>query len=204
MKAPTPWRRLSYKAMKDLCISGKVIDLGGSRNSSYHELFKGSKDITVVNYDDHYGFDLNFDLENKFPLESSSYDTVLCINTLEHILDYRNVLNESYRILKSGSEIIIVVPFIMFFHPCPNDYWRYSSQTLEKILVQSGFNEVKVDSVGKGPFTAALQIVYPVLYFSLVRNIAYGTALLIDWCIAFFQKKNKDRYPLGYIVVAKK
>jgi SAM-dependent methyltransferase len=204
MQAPTPWRRLLYKHMAvHMKCDGKIVDLGGSRLSGYHELIKGSQDITVVNFDQTYGFDMNFDLEKSFPIQDKSFDTVLCINTLEHIFDHKHVLNESRRILTDNGVFIIATPFIMFVHPCPNDYWRYTAQTFKLLLEQAGFGKVSVTAIGKGPFLAALQIIYPVLKFSILRNMAYMIAWSLDSVINMMVKNKSDQYPLGYYITAR-
>lgn len=205
MRAPTPWRRLLYKELEKTEIKGNTIDLGGSRNSGYHEILKGSKDITVVNFDPHYGFDMKFNIEDFFPLADKSYDTVLCINTLEHVYDHVHVIKETRRILKNDGEFIIAVPFIMFVHPCPNDYWRYTEQTVTKLLNENGFSRVDVLPVGEGPYLAALQIIYPSLKLSLFRNIAYGIAWLLDMFAVLGSKDKRlsKQYPLGYLIKAR-
>ena len=112
---PTPWRKLSYEQLSGLELSGKVLDLGGSRKSGYHELLRGNHTIEVVNMDESTGFDKNFNLEKPFPLQDKKYDAVLACNVLEHIYNYQNIFSESFRILKKDGVFIIIVPFIMFF-----------------------------------------------------------------------------------------
>lgn len=204
MKAPTPWRRMLYAKLEGRALQGKVLDLGGSRKSGYHELFTGSKDITVVNMDHEYGFDLQFDLELLFPLEDDSYQTILCINTLEHIFNYQSVLSESARVLSHGGQLVVAVPFLMNIHPSPHDFWRYSSESLERMVEQAGFTSTHIQTVGTGPCTASLQLLYPFLKFSILRNIAFVFAICFDRLLRIFAKNVIERYPLGYLVIATK
>lgn len=205
MQAPTPWRRMLYKKFESLELIGKTLDLGGSRKSGYHEIFKGPKNITVVNMDSDYGFDLSFDLELEFPIKNNSFETILCINTLEHIFNYKKLISEAWRVLSSNqSQMIVAVPFLMNIHPCPHDFWRYSKETLEHIFKEAGFTSVQIQAVGTGPFSAALQLIYPFLKFAIIRNIAYVVALFLDWIISLFSQNLSERYPLGYVVVARK
>src|SRR3989338_715106 len=93
-------RELQYEKLTRLSLDGEVLDLGGSTISGYHELIKGDHHITTVNIDKSHGCDLVFDIEKRFPLEKGKFDHVLCINTLEHVYDFRNVMAESHRVLR--------------------------------------------------------------------------------------------------------
>lgn len=199
---PTPWRKLLYKELKDITLIGKVIDLGGSKKSGYHELIKGQHNIDVANIDDEYGYDIKLDLEEKFRVPDSKYNAVLAINVLEHIYDYKNFLSESHRILASGGLIVIGVPFLIQVHPCPNDYWRYSNETLTKIMIEAGFKNIQIKSIGVGPFTSAYQIIYNALFFNFIRGLVYCCASFFDFLIK--KKFSKDMYPLGYFIIAEK
>jgi SAM-dependent methyltransferase len=44
------------------------------------------------------------------PLESGSYDTVICVHVLEHVVDDRAVMNEIHRVLKPGGWALVSVP----------------------------------------------------------------------------------------------
>src|SRR5680860_249465 len=159
----TPWRKLLYKELEKITLSGQVIDLGGSRKSNYHQLFKGQFAFEVSNIDEEYGYDIKLNLEEKFQISDAKYDAVLAINVLEHIYNYDNFLSESYRILKNGGKMVVGVPFFIQIHPCPQDYWRYSGETLTKIMTKVGFKNVEVITVGRGPFTVIAQILYGIL-----------------------------------------
>lgn len=61
-------RDLEYKKISDLELFGKILDLGGSKKSGYHNLIKGNHEITTVNINTDYGCDLVFDIEKNFLL----------------------------------------------------------------------------------------------------------------------------------------
>ncbi len=70
----TIWREEEYKELSKLSIYGKVLDLGGSKNSGYHQLIKGKHEIITVNINPDYGCDLIFNIEKKFPIPDKQYD----------------------------------------------------------------------------------------------------------------------------------
>ncbi len=198
----TPWRTLLHKELEKITLTDKVLDLGGSKKSGYRKILKGQHTIEVANIDDEYGYDIKLDLEEKFTIPDSKYNAVLAINVLEHIYNYQNFLSESRRILIDNGLMIIGVPFLIQIHPCPHDYWRYSKETLMKVMTEAGFRDIEIKSIGRGPFTSACQIIYNALFFNILRSFVYLGARCLD---SLIQKKfSKDSYPLGYFIIAKK
>lgn len=203
---PTPWRRGLYREIERLNIAGRILDLGGSRTSGYHELIGGDHRIDVANIDDASGLDLKFDLEGPFPIASGTYDAVLAFNVLEHIFNYRGLLGEALRVLKPGGSFVVGVPFLIQVHPSPNDHWRYTGQTLAGLLRASGFKNIEVKAIGNGPCTASVQLMSGIFSVAPVRAVCEYMAKGADWLIGRFVRSRKlaDMYPLGYFVIARK
>ncbi len=203
---PTPWRKLSYEELEAIEINGSALDIGGSRKSKYHELLKGEHVIEVVNIDDDSGLDKKFNLEDSFPIADENYDNVLAINLLEHIYNYQNIFSETYRILKKNGTFVVAVPFLMFYHPSPNDYWRYSEETLLKLFAEYKFKNISIKVIGKGPFTAMLQMFGGLRMPEIFRTVFFWCAVFMDKGVGLKIKPAvlAKRYPLGYVVVAKK
>lgn len=139
----TPWR----KGMNNLIVKNKrllqtpIIDLGGSKKSSYNRLI--NKNIISVNIDPKSDPDVLADLENT-PIESvnsNSVNTVLCLNVLEHIFNFQDLLNETYRMLKQKGHLILGVPFVTAIHKNPNDYYRFTPEALIMHLRLVGYND---------------------------------------------------------------
>jgi len=60
------------------------------------------------------------DLEFGIPYKNEFFDRIVCINTLHVIKNYKNLINEFYRVLKRGGILIIILPkdkfsFLSFF-----------------------------------------------------------------------------------------
>ena len=207
MTVRSPWRTLLYEKLAQVELQGEVLDLGGSRKSDYVKGFRGDHRMTMANLEADQAEDIEIDLERPFTIADASYDGAVCINVLEHIYNYQNVLNETKRVLKSGSTAVFAVPFLVQVHPSPRDHWRFTADTLEKLFRDAGFSEVRVEPVGRGVCTAAVQLMFNILHFSVVRAVAAGIARAIDWLVSKFVKSDsygRDFYPLGYVVTAKK
>lgn len=203
MLGKSPWRRLLYPELEKLALSGLVLDLGGARVSDYHKLFRGTYTIQVANNDKGAHPDFLFDFENKFPIGDHLFDTVLCLNTLEHIFNYGQFLSEAKRVLKPNGKIVLAVPFLVQVHPSPKDYFRYSEQALKLMFEANGFDHVVVTPVGRGPFVASAQVLYNALHVAPLRMLAFAVALVLDTClIRITPRYNKSFYPLGYLVTA--
>lgn len=204
----SPWRTLVYKYLKHVTLSGTVLDLGGAKKSLYYSNFKGEHVIKTANLAEVEGTDYVVNLEKKFDtVAGGTFDHVLAINLLEHIYSYQNVFDETHRVLRQGGEMLFAIPFIIQVHPSPNDHWRYTAQTLDRICKDTGFTDVEVVPIGRGPFTAAAQLLFPVLRFNILRSIFAFLAGVIDFLVhalPFNRMYKPEYYPLGYIVRAKK
>lgn len=85
---------------------------------------------------------------NSFPLESSSFDSALCNQVLEHVFNPDEFLTEIHRVLKKDGKLLLTVPFVWDEHEQPNDYARYSSFGLKSLLEKNGFLVVKHEKLG--------------------------------------------------------
>lgn len=199
-------RMLFNRELKKFEIDGRVLDLGaGTKRSSYLNFLKVGKEVAIASIDisQERKPDIVGNLEEALPVKDNEFDNILCFNLLEHIFNYQNLINESFRVLKRGGQIIGYVPFLVKFHPDPNDYFRYSRQSLVKILSRSGFHGVKTIFIGRGPVTAAWS---QIEYFlpKYVRWLATLLIFALDNVILKLKPVFKEKYPLGYIFSAQK
>jgi SAM-dependent methyltransferase len=208
-------RTCEDEAVSTLSLTGRVLDLGGHKGSSYFSRLKSEMPVEVANFDsmqegthktsscaDHV-----FDFEYPFPLEGESFNAVLSINVLEHIYNYTNVLTETYRILQKGGSFYIAVPFFFNIHGSPNDYFRYTESALERMLRDAGFTDVRITVLGGGPCSALFQTFggsLPTLPLKmLVKTLAIQTDALFSRLSSRYASI-KRRVPLGYFVEAHK
>jgi SAM-dependent methyltransferase len=210
---PSILRRAEHEALASLTLSGSVLDLGGERGAEYLTHIQGVFSVTAVNIDSSAQPDIVLDLEQPLSMiEDASFDHVLLINVLEHIFDYRQLLAEATRILRPGGSVIIVVPFLFPIHPSPNDYWRFSNQTLEKECIRAGLSIKTLTPLGAGVFSAR-HLFIARLMPGPVRLVMHYTfrylALALDALFVHVARLLRKRYApaeyaLGYAVVATK
>ncbi|MDD4332937.1 MAG: methyltransferase domain-containing protein [Patescibacteria group bacterium] len=200
-------RELEYIKLSALDLAGDILDIGGSQKSGYHEIIKREDNkIITANINPEYGCDLVFDIQERFPMENEKYSAVIALNVLEHIFNFHNVFNETCRILKKDGQFIFAVPFLYQIHGSPDDYFRYTKSALEKLLKESGFEEIEITTLGYGVFSLFFQImggVLPQILRDFFKKISIGLDRIL---LKFFSryKKLNERIPLGYFVIAKK
>ena len=208
----SPLRTAEYAVLKQMTLSGNVLDLGGGRDSLYRHLFKGTFSLTMVNKDPEANPDMLHDLEEPLPFKDETYDGVLLINVLEHIYNFEQLLAESARVLVVGGSIVIAVPFLFPIHPSPKDFWRFTDEALSRMLTEAGFDDINSTVLGSGVFSARALLLQRLLppYVRVMYNLFFMP--LAKLCDAFFvyiarvfhKKYQAGDYALGFLVTAKK
>jgi SAM-dependent methyltransferase len=205
-------RKCEYEEVSKIKINGKILDLGGDKRSGYHELIGGGHSIEIVNLNDDCIPDYKFNLEKEFPLKEETYDAVICLNVLEHVFNFQNIINEGFRILKPGGRFIGATPFLFNIHGSPDDYFRYTGSGLNKAFEIAGFQEMKIKELGYGLFSVLYQLKFGLYRPNFVKFIAMNFSVFLDKLI--FHKLLKSvrpnhhltqKYlPLGYFFEVKK
>lgn len=206
-KTKSFFRREEYKALAKVRINGKILDVGGSKKSGYHELIQGEHSFTVGNINESYGIDVVFDAEEAWPFPDKTFDGVLLVNLLEHLYEYKKALLEAHRVLVSGGVVIGVVPFMFNVHGSPNDYFRYTRSALEQILKESGFETVQVQELGTGAFSVIYHCLLGFVRWNWLASLLIPIFAGMDRLVAILKPDNKmsaKQMPLGYYFEAKR
>ena len=77
------------------------------------------------------------DICNCLNIPDNTYDVVFSMDVLEHVKYPWDASKESLRITKPGGLIIHRTLFSYRYHPCPIDYWRFTSQGLEFLFTDT-------------------------------------------------------------------
>jgi SAM-dependent methyltransferase len=122
----------------DLPPAGLAVDVGASM-CPYRTLLTGrGLVVKTLDIDDRHGADL-VGTAVATGLEHESVDMVICTQVLEHVEDPSAALTEFRRVLKPGAALILSVPHVWFYHPHPNDYWRFTSEGVRSLCRRNGF-----------------------------------------------------------------
>jgi SAM-dependent methyltransferase len=144
--------------------------------------------------------------DSKLPVNDQSIDLVLSTQVLEHVKDTSNYLQETHRVLRANGYLLLSTHGVWPYHPCPNDYWRWTIDGLQLIIQQAGFEILETQSVF-GPLSVGLQLWQDETeqkFPSPFRQIYVG---LIQSVIGYIEAHNGDRFSNNasvYIVLALK
>jgi SAM-dependent methyltransferase len=183
-------------------LSGNIIDFGGGGDPSYSKYFNKDAKVTRTDYDFLKKPDMVVDLNKTLEIESESFDNAILFNTIYILENPTNSLKEINRILKNDGKFFLTSPFIFNEAIEPVDYWRFTSQGLEKILTESGFRNVKIYKIGER-FSASVNILNPFRKLSFLNLFLYPIALGLDKLLPNKIKKLHS-CPIAYFVICEK
>jgi SAM-dependent methyltransferase len=152
-KAQYVWSNYSY------ALQGKILDVGADAGH-LRKLLPAGVEYKMMGLEPNHDYICN--LENPLPLESESFDTVLCFDVLEHIENIHQLFSELCRVTRKW--LIIAVPnpwndFMMMllngnytkdhglkFHhlpvsrPADRHRWFYSLSEMKAFILANGQN----------------------------------------------------------------
>lgn len=143
----------------------------------------------------------------KINIENNSTEVVLSTQVLEHVENPEEYLSECFRILKDDGLLILSTHGYWMYHPTPNDYWRWTSSGLQKIIKQAGFEIVYFKGmVSRSAF--GIQLLQDSVLFKIPNFIIPLLALpsqiimlLVDRLLS--TQKSRDKDSAIYITVSK-
>jgi SAM-dependent methyltransferase len=82
------------------------------------------------------------------PFRSSTFDSVLCSQVLEHVEQPETLIKEAYRVLKPGGRILLTAPMCWRHHEEPYDFFRFTRHGLRYLLESAGFETETLEQQG--------------------------------------------------------
>ena len=189
---------MHHQVRSHVVLRGDVLDLGGGHRNTYLGYMDLSKaeSFVVLDLARTPAVDVVGSVTD-IPIESESFDTVLCFNLLEHVQDYEAALREIHRVMKPGAVLYGWVPFLIGVHGDPEDYWRYTPETLRTLLPKAGLSITTLDSTGDA-FLAAYDLMRPYMSIRYIGRILRPIAVLLALAASRVLARNRDqRFPLG-------
>lgn len=196
-------------------VDGKVLDFGCG-NRSYEYLFDTENvvglDILQSGHDhSSENIDIYYD-GATIPFKNASFNTILSIEVFEHVFNLEEVLDELYRVLKPGGNILLSIPFVWEEHEQPYDFGRYTSFGIKHLMEIHGFTVINVEKSG-GFIETIFQLWNVFIYKKLFTKSKFLQTMCIPLLVfpanlfgallALLLPKNLDLY-LNTVVIAKK
>jgi SAM-dependent methyltransferase len=123
-------------------LKGRMLDLGCGAQP-YRDLF-GHVDRYV-------GMDMPggavvdvYGSGTLLPFASSTFDSILCNEVIEHVPEPSSVFVEIYRVLKPGGILLLTTPQTWGLHLEPFDFYRYTSYGLQYLASKNGLTVTEV------------------------------------------------------------
>lgn len=144
-------------------------------------------------------------------LRDSSYQTVICLEVLEHTPEPERVLSEIYRVLSPGGMCVVTVPHLSRIHDAPYDYHRFTSYGIAYLLTKVGFRIEK--TVHKGGLFSFLGHQFSTAFLSLFARIPLldeiafwlNRVMVSRFCLWLDSKLDRGgRFACGYTLTARK
>jgi SAM-dependent methyltransferase len=129
--------------------AGLVIFDFGCGDKPYQDLSKNNVYIGIDIDKNNKKADI-FSSVDMVPVKNNVADIVCSFFVLEHVYTPLSVLAEKFRILKPGGEMFMLVPLYWEEHEQPFDYWRYTKFSLQMMLENAGFKDIRVKPINAG------------------------------------------------------
>ena len=189
---------------------GKLLDAGAGTLSCRYLAQPHCEEYVSIDFQrTHPELSMVADIQ-KLPFGEGSFETVLCVEVLEHVPHPQQAAKELFRVLKPGGHLIVTVPHYMYAHNEPYDYFRYTKYGLRLLLEESGFHIIMLEA--SGGFLSFLHHIAATLLIGLFYEIPLLGRLVVAFCrgtgraIAWLDEKfdRKKLLALNYVAVARK
>lgn len=149
-------------------LKGDILEIGCGIGNFTKDLTKFGKvwaidinkeyvDQTINNADNKTQAGLGNIEKGEFFFGNREFDSIVCLNVLEHIKDDNAAINNLFRLLKTGGKLILLVPAHQFLYGeidrSIGHFRRYNKAGLIKKLTRAGF---KIQSSRNLNFLGAL------------------------------------------------
>lgn len=154
-------------------------------------------------------------------IASSSIDTVLCIQVVEHVFEPNRMMEEIGRVLKPGGKAIVVAPQTSALHMAPLHYYNFTRYWLVEACKHAKLEVVTLEAQGGRWSTTASHMLYfflqslnfpgmhapeekrPALFYVLWPLMAVTAMLALPWCL-FLSLGDLAEEPNNHLLVARR
>ena len=181
-----PWH-FQWLATKDLyadlranlrVLQGRALDVGCGEKP-YAQWMSNTAECFGVDVGAGPNVDMIITAGKPWPLETASFDSVLCTQVMEHASDLANLLAEVNRVLVPGGTLVASVPFAYNEHGVPDDYRRFSIYGV-RALFENDFDIVLLEpegGIGSTVGTLVLNWIDASMNRSRITRLAKGVLL---------------------------
>lgn len=130
---PTPSRMSLNQFIRSLRLSGLVLDLGCGDVSYLSPM----NHLRVVRVDIHANLGVEVVADaHQLPFGDGSFDVVLAIEMLEHLMEPWRAVEEIKRVVRPGGTCVLSTRFYYPIHGAPDDYFRFTEFGLRHLFAK--------------------------------------------------------------------
>lgn len=87
----------------------------------------------------------------------ATFPLVLCTEVLEHLPEPQKAIDEMFRVLEPGGQLLLTTRFLFPIHDAPHDYFRYTKYGLRHLLRRFEILELQEETDAVGTIAVLLQ-----------------------------------------------
>jgi len=147
-------RRFSNKQAKKFAKNIKnkrILEIGSGKAKRYtiKKFFDNSNEFIQSDINPKYGHKI---LDATKMNYKDEFDIIICINVLEHVFDFKKVIDNIYRGLRPNGIALFSVPGYYPIHDEPNDFWRFTEHSFKRLLRKFSYIKIKYQGLRRYPF----------------------------------------------------
>lgn len=90
-------------------------------------------------------------------IRDASFDVVLCTEVLEHLPEPQRAIDEMFRVLTPGGQLLLTTRFLFPIHDAPHDYFRFTKYGLRHLLRRFEIVTLEEETDAVGTIAVLLQ-----------------------------------------------
>ena len=90
-------------------------------------------------------------------IRDAAFPVVLCTEVLEHLPEPQKAIDEIFRVLEPGGELLLTTRFLFPIHDAPHDYFRYTKYGLRHLLRRFEVTALEEETDAVGTLAVLLQ-----------------------------------------------
>jgi SAM-dependent methyltransferase len=151
-------------------LSGKLTRITLDRFIAAHATDRRTLDIGAQNgpYGAHFPRRVGLDIRpgagvriigdaQALGIRDAAFEVVLCTEVLEHLPEPQRAIDEIFRVLEPGGELLLTTRFLFPIHDAPHDYFRFTKYGLRHLLRRFEIVELREETDTMGTLAVLLQ-----------------------------------------------
>lgn len=136
-------QRALNRVLEPLAVGQRGLNVGAGDRKAHHALISVDLDRSTA-------IDCVADAR-RLPFQDRAFAVIVSQEVLEHVADPFKAVREMGRVLNRSGRLLLQVPFVLGYHPDPEDFWRFTTAGLRGLFEQAGLECEQIEvSYGAG------------------------------------------------------